>query len=90
MISRQVLYDGHVQGVGFRYSVCQVATGYDVKGWVKNLDDGRVELQVCGDPGEVSAFLKGIQESHLGGLIRNTEQHDIAPLGDMRGFEIRH
>ena len=44
MISVQVFYEGNVQGVGFRYTVKQIAKGFDVIGWVKNLRDGRVEL----------------------------------------------
>ena len=40
----QLIYSGRVQGVGFRYTVKQVAAGYDVAGTVRNLPDGRVEL----------------------------------------------
>jgi acylphosphatase len=46
MISLQVFYEGHVQGVGFRFTVRHIAKGFDVTGWVRNLPDGRVELQV--------------------------------------------
>ena len=45
MIGRRVFFEGRVQGVGFRYSVRQLAKGYDVAGWVRNLPDGRVELE---------------------------------------------
>lgn len=90
MEAKQVFYEGRVQGVGFRYNTKSVAGGYDVVGWVRNLSDGRVELQVMSDvPGEVDAFLEGIRNSGLGGLIRNEEVREIPPLDDVRGFSIR-
>src|SRR5207248_2520538 len=55
MISLQVFYEGNVQGVGFRWSIRHVAKGFDVTGWVRNLPDGRVELQV--KAGEVYGLL---------------------------------
>jgi acylphosphatase len=58
MASTQVFYEGNVQGVGFRYSVKQIAKGFDVTGWVRNLPDGRVELQASGETAELSAFLE--------------------------------
>lgn len=88
MIARQVFYEGRVQGVGFRFTVRQIAKGFDVTGWVKNLPDGRVELQAGGEPAEVRAFLTAIRESELGALIRNATEHEIAPLQNARGFEI--
>jgi len=39
----QVFYEGNVQGVGFRWSVRNIAKGFDVTGSVRNLRDGRVE-----------------------------------------------
>jgi len=88
--SVQVFYEGNVQGVGFRYSVKQVAKGFDVTGSVRNLRDGRVELWAAGEEDEVRAFLEAILQSELRGLIR---KHTEAPLTDspaFHGFEIRH
>ena len=83
----QVFYEGRVQGVGFRYCVRQLACGYEVTGWVKNLPDGRVELQASGEPEELEYFLESIQESELKGHIRKTERH-VIPTFPAKGFEI--
>ena len=89
MIARQILYTGRVQGVGFRYTTKRIATGFDVTGWVKNLPDGRVEVQVmAADSEELNAFLAGIADSDLGGLIKEREVHVIEPLVGVRGFGI--
>ena len=90
MIATQVFYEGHVQGVGFRYSVKQVAKGFDVTGWVRNLADGRVELQAAGEPAELAAFLDGIRNSHLRAHIKNEVASPLAAPPSTRGFEIRH
>jgi acylphosphatase len=88
--SVQVFYEGNVQGVGFRWSVRNIAKGFDVTGSVRNLPDGRVELLATGEEGEVRAFLVAILESELRGHIK---KHNESPLIDrppFRGFEIRH
>jgi acylphosphatase len=89
MIGRQVFYEGRVQGVGFRYTVRSLAKGFDVLGWVRNLPDGRVELQVCGEPAEVRDFLSTIRESELNSYIKAAPELEIPPLSDAKGFEIR-
>ena len=88
MTARQVFYEGRVQGVGFRFTVKQIACGYDVAGWVRNLDDGRVELQCSGERAEVDAFLQAIAESELKSHIKSVTVEPIAPLSGVRGFEI--
>ena len=90
MISLQVLYEGHVQGVGFRFTVRHIAKGFDVTGWVRNLPDGRVELQVTGDEEEIRAFLEQVAQSELHSLIRKQIEHKFNEPVAARGFEIRH
>ncbi len=90
MTARQVFYEGRVQGVGFRYSVRQIAAGFDVTGWVRNLPDGRVELLATGEPAEVTAFLQAIRDSELAGFTRNETTHEIPAPAGLRGFEIVH
>lgn len=90
MIARQVFYEGRVQGVGFRYTVRNIATGYEVTGWVRNLPDGRVELQTCGQPEEVREFIAAIKESELNSNIKKVEEHEVPPFSEPKGFEIRY
>ena len=88
MTARQVFYEGRVQGVGFRITCKHIACGYEVVGWVRNLDDGRVELQCSGETEEVEAFLEGIAESQLKSHIKSVSATTIPPLTGTRGFEI--
>jgi len=90
MISLQVFYEGNVQGVGFRWSVRHIAKGFDVTGWVRNLADGRVELQINGEEGEVRAFLDAIAQSELHALIHKQIENKLEKPVTGRGFEIRY
>ncbi|EEF57276.1 acylphosphatase [Pedosphaera parvula] len=84
----QIFYEGRVQGVGFRYSVKSIASGFEVTGTVKNLADGRVELVAEGTKDELNAFQHAIRESELGHFIQNEDVEWGEPWGNIRGFEI--
>lgn len=89
MIAKRVIFEGRVQGVGFRYTTKDLARGFEVCGWVKNLPDGSVELQVSGEPDEIEDFLKEItEESAVAHHIRNVRIENIPPLEGIRGFTI--
>jgi acylphosphatase len=83
-----IYYSGRVQGVGFRYTAKNVATGYEVAGLVRNLPDGRVELLAEGLREELEAFQQGIRESGLGPLIAQEESFWEEPKGEFHGFQI--
>ena len=85
----QVLYEGRVQGVGFRYTARRAAAGFDVAGYVRNLPDGRVELVASGDDEEVDGFLAAVRESELAGHIDGEVAADVVKPAGLRGFEIR-
>ncbi len=84
----QVLYSGHVQGVGFRYTVKSSAAGFEVTGTVRNLLDGRVELVAEGTIEELEAFRTAVRESGLKRLIRTEDVTWSEAAGEFRGFEI--
>lgn len=89
MIAKKVVFSGKVQGVGFRYSVKQIALGFDIVGFIKNLSDGTVELQVMAEEDEITEFITEItEESELVGLIKEHTVWEIDPIADCRGFQI--
>ena len=84
----RVVYSGQVQGVGFRYTVKSVATGFDVTGSVRNLPGGGVELVAEGAKDELEAFRQAIRESGLDHFIRDEVISWAEPRSEFRGFEI--
>ncbi len=89
MLAKKVIFEGRVQGVGFRYTVKDLSRGFEVCGWVRNLEDGTVELQVMGEPAEVESFIKEIaEESNVAHHIRNLTAVEIPLLENCSGFRI--
>ncbi len=83
-----IFYSGRVQNVGFRYAVKTVATGFEVTGTVRNLEDGRVELIAEGTPAELIEFQRAIQDSEVGRFIRDEIVTHTEAKNEFRGFEI--
>lgn len=83
-----VFFSGHVQGVGFRYSVMQVAREFEVAGYVSNLADGRVQLEAEGTERDVSAFVDAVQEK-MHGYIRKLERSARKRAPQFSGFVIK-
>ena len=83
------LFSGRVQGVGFRYTVKNIAIQYDVNGYVKNLPDGRVELVMEGPADEVQQIVAAVQ-SRMNGFIRHVDKQDDVPTGEFEHFSIKH
>lgn len=86
---REVYYAGHVQGVGFRYSVRHLAAGFAVTGFVRNLPDGRVQLIAEGARDELTGFLAAIAD-HMSNYIRDIAVDTRPGTGEFSSFEIRH
>ncbi len=86
---REAYYSGHVQGVGFRYTVRHLASGFPVVGFVRNLPDGRVHLVAEGPAEELTRFQAAIREEmsdYIDDILT-----DVRPAtGEFRSFEIRH
>ena len=84
---RDVWYTGHVQGVGFRAQVLALARGFEVTGFIQNLNDGRVYLHVEGTGKAVEGLTEEIAKA-LDGHIRSEEIRDFSGVRTCRDFSI--
>lgn len=90
LIRAHLLVQGRVQGVGFRAFVQSQAVRRGLKGWVKNLPDGRVESEVEGDEALVNAFIRTVRRGPSLARVQNVAVERITPHGRESSFEIRY
>ena len=80
---------GRVQGVGFRYFVQSVASRESLAGWVRNLDDGRVETAAAGDADAIERFERAIRRGPAGARVDHVTVDETFPMTSQTGFHIR-
>ena len=85
---RMVHYSGKVQGVGFRATTESIARDYPVTGWVKNLEDGRVQLLVEGPADAVDDFLKAVR-FHWKKNIEKEQSEEQKVTGKYKSFTVK-
>jgi acylphosphatase len=92
-LARRYLISGRVQGVGYRYFAVRAARELGLRGWVKNLRDGRVEVCAIGPARKLSDLEGELRLGPLRAEVRSMEWEDAVPdIGpDVRieGFHIR-
>jgi len=87
VFSLEVHYSGHIQHIGFRQALLEAARGFEVRGRVENLDDGRVRLLAQGPRREVEAFAAEI-EHRMKPFIRQAEHRRPAAPPTLVGFTL--
>ena len=88
-VAKHVFFRGRVQGVGFRYTVRQIASQYHLTGTVKNLADGSVEAVFQGPPDRVQGCIDDIQ-SEFAGYIRQADTSEQVFNAHLTDFRIIH
>jgi len=83
-----VIFNGNVQGVGFRYTARNMAHRYSIVGYVKNLTSGAVEVTAEGDHGQLAQFIEEI-EREMAGFIASRSVHWAEPTGEFQSFAVR-
>jgi acylphosphatase len=87
MIALRCIVEGRVQGVGFRYFVYQQARRFSVNGWVRNLEDGSVEVQAEGDSESMNQFLDRVRAGPSFSYVSDMKIREI-PVEGLEGFSI--
>ena len=83
-----VFYSGRIQGVGFRVTVRSIAEDLQVRGWVKNLPDGRVEVVAEAEEDAIKEFLHQISDS-LPDYILDVKIKYLKASGQCKDFDVR-
>ena len=83
-----VWVSGQVQGVGFRFSTCQIAHMLGLGGWVRNLGDGRVEAVFEGPAAAVARAVAWCQRGPSGSWVSEIRTEPEQPIGET-GFRSR-
>jgi len=84
-----IYIDGKVQGVGFRNYIQRKAQTLDVTGWVKNLEDGRVEAVFEGEEMDVDQMIEACFEGPPAANVVDIEENWEKASGDIYGFDIK-
>jgi acylphosphatase len=79
---------GDVQGVGFRYFVQRRARAHGLSGWVRNNDDGTVEIVAEGDRGELEQLQRALQEGPRGARVDRVDAQWSTATGGLQGFDL--
>jgi acylphosphatase len=76
IVGRRLVIRGHVQGVGFRWSLSEQARSLGLGGWVRNRRDGTVEALVCGPNTQVAAVIRWAGHGPEGARVDGVEVED--------------
>ena len=87
-VARHYLVSGEVQGVGFRFFAQRVAAQHQVTGYVRNLEDGRVETLAEGTPEGVEGFRHDISTGPAHARVEHVEEVSVEPTGSYPQFRI--
>lgn len=88
--SLSIIVHGKVQGVGFRYFALQLALENEITGWVKNMDDGSVEIEAVGDEHQLEKFIFNLEKGNRFTKVENLQINDITVKKRHKSFKVKY
>lgn len=88
IVARKLLITGLVQGVGFRFFTQRIAARHQVRGYVRNLEDGRVEAFAQGNEKAVEAFKQDLTAGPQYSRVDDVEEIVLEPSVEYSSFRI--
>ena len=86
--TRHILVGGKVQGVGYRAFVKKRASEVGICGWVRNLEDGRVEVLACAEIDKLDSFENEMKQGPQGSMVQGLVSKDITSPIEFNTFTI--
>ena len=90
LAGRRYIVSGRVQGVGFRFFVRDAALREGIRGWVRNRDDGRVEIEGEGDADALLRFERALRRGPTGARVDDVIADPMPASGSRQAFTIEH
>lgn len=85
-----VVFDGHVQGIGFRFTTVEIAREHRIEGYVQNMIDGSVKVVAEGLESDLLRFLDAVRASHVFRYVTREDLLWHIATGDLGPFSIRY
>ncbi|MBO4350525.1 MAG: acylphosphatase [Proteobacteria bacterium] len=89
MVRYHYYVSGEVQGVGFRYKAQRIASRLQLTGWVRNLSDGRVELELQGEQLDIERFFPWMEDSCYIEIAK-IEAKELPTVDNEASFGVRY
>lgn len=88
MLRYSILVKGRVQGVGFRYFVQLLSGQYNLTGWVKNLDNGNVQIEIQNLPCNIDIIIEKLKKGNRFSKVDDIDIEEIPEILNEKKFKI--
>ena len=84
----EIFVSGRVQGIGYRYFAERAAQNLGIKGFVRNLPDGRVKVIASGEDKSMEHFIEKLRQGPALSLVRDVQLNEVVLAEDYKDFQI--